>query len=69
MAMPDRSVQITRAKCRSCSAEIVWLKTATGRQMPVDAATVEAGDVTFDGKRHRSHFATCPTAFAHRRRN
>lgn len=28
------------AKCKSCGAEIIWLKTAAGRNMPVDAEEV-----------------------------
>lgn len=52
--------------CRSCGAEIVWLKTAAGKNMPVDAETFETGDELFDIKRHTSHFATCPNAAAHR---
>ena len=35
------------ARCRSCQATIHWLKTAAGKNMPVDP----------DGT---SHFATCP---------
>lgn len=58
--------RITR--CKSCRARIVWLKTVTGKNMPVDADTVEADDETFDSSRHVSHFATCPDANQHRRR-
>lgn len=54
-------------ECTSCRAPIVWLPTAAGRTMPVNAHTVEAGDVLFDHKKHESHFATCPHASAHRR--
>jgi hypothetical protein len=55
--------------CRSCDAKIVWLKTAKGKSMPVDAATVEEGDELFDHKRHVSHFATCPDAARYRKRS
>ena len=41
-------------KCRGCGAAIVWVKTAKGKNMPVDA----------DGQ---SHFATCPKAQDFRR--
>lgn len=48
--------------CRGCGADIVWLKTAEGKSMPVNAETVEAGDQQFEHGRHISHFATCPEA-------
>lgn len=54
--------------CRGCGAQIVWLKTAAGRSMPVDAVSVEVGDREFDYARHMSHFATCPEAAAFRAR-
>ena len=34
--------------CRSCGAEIVWAVTATGKRMPVDAATHPDGNVQLD---------------------
>jgi hypothetical protein len=37
----------------------VFLPTANGKSMPVDAETVEETDDAFDHKRHVSHFATC----------
>jgi arginine/lysine/ornithine decarboxylase len=57
--------RITR--CRSCNQQIVFLKTATGKNMPVDADTVEPSDDLFDRSRHKSHFATCPKADKHRK--
>jgi hypothetical protein len=54
-------------RCRSCNAKIIWFKTESGKNMPVDADTVEAADDVLDLKRHKSHFATCPNANAHRR--
>jgi len=50
--------------CRefSCRAEIVWLRTASGGNMPVDAATITSDDTEqtlFDAARHTSHYATC----------
>lgn len=61
--------------CSSCSAPIVWFKTAAGQSHPVDAGTVSAGDLQLDLKtksrpegKHMSHFATCPNARQHRRR-
>ena len=40
--------------CRSCDAKVFWIKTARGKNMPVDP----------DG---HSHFATCPNAEQHRK--
>jgi len=57
--------RITR--CRSCRARIIWLKTTAGKNMPVDADTVEPDDEEFDHERHVSHFATCPNSAQHRR--
>lgn len=50
------------AHCRSCHAEIVWLKTKTDKLIPVDKATVKEGDTNYDSTRHVSHFATCKDA-------
>lgn len=61
------SPQKKTSRCRSCSAEIVWLKTSNGRNMPADADTVPAGATVFDGSAGMvSHFATCPNASKHR---
>jgi hypothetical protein len=57
--------RITR--CRSCRAQIIWLKTAAGKNMPVDADSVEAEDQEFQPGRHVSHFSTCPQADQHRK--
>lgn len=54
-------------RCRSCHARIIWFKTDAGKNMPVDADTVEADDDELDLERHVSHFATCPQADQHRR--
>lgn len=54
-------------RCRSCNARIIFLPTASGKKMPVDADTVEAHDEEFDADRHESHFATCPAADQHRK--
>ena len=55
------------SKCRSCDAPIVWLKTKNGKNIPVNANTVEEGDKIFEIKRHKSHFNTCPQATAWRK--
>lgn len=55
------------ARCRTCRAEIVWLKTSAGKNMPVDAHSVKPEDDEFEPGRHVSHFSTCPQANQHRR--
>ncbi len=59
-------------RCRSCGAEIVWMKTKSGKNIPVDAETVdlELNELPiFEPKRslpwtvgHRAHFASCAQA-------
>jgi hypothetical protein len=56
------------SKCRSCQAHIVWMKTEAGKNMPVDADSVDEGDDLFDPKKHVSHFSICPNADLHRRK-
>jgi hypothetical protein len=50
--------------CSSCSALIVWFRTAAGKRMPVDEASTLPTDAEhqLDLKRHKSHFATCVDA-------
>ena len=55
-------------RCSSCRAKIIWFKTPAGKNMPVDADTVEPTDDALDLSRHKSHFATCPNANQHRRK-
>ncbi|MBX6381466.1 MAG: hypothetical protein IRZ07_00625 [Microbispora sp.] len=70
--LPSDSLSIEHerriTRCRTCQARIVWLKTAAGKNMPVDADSVEPGDETFEYGRHVSHFSTCKQADQHRRR-
>lgn len=54
-------------RCRSCRAQIIWFRTASGKNMPVDAGTVEPDDDELDLSRHVSHFSSCPQAGQHRR--
>jgi len=54
-------------RCRSCNAKIIWFETANGKNIPVDADTVEPDDTELDLPRHESHFATCPHAALHRK--
>lgn len=58
-------------RCSSCRARIVWLKTAKGRNMPVDADTVKPEDTIFQPSGegdHISPLATCPNADKHRKK-
>lgn len=51
------------SKCKGCGAEIVWIKTASGKSMPCDIDKVTI--VTDDGKTVTGripHWATCPAA-------
>jgi len=51
------------ATCRSCGAEITWMKTSGGKNIPVDAETVEdEGATIFDPDTMTTHFETCPDA-------
>lgn len=57
-------------KCRSCSADIVWMWTKNSKKMPVNADSIGPEDdhlTEFDPKRHMSHFATCEHANKHRK--
>lgn len=54
-------------KCRSCGKEILWLKTDSGKYIPVDADSVAEYDkmkgiITFNPQTMKIHFATCPHA-------
>lgn len=76
------SVQVTR--CRSCDESIVWMKTAAGKNIPVDADSIDEDTLefvhneqagrpdyrspVFDPDEHVTHFRTCPNADEHRRR-
>jgi len=53
--------------CQKCNAEMVWLRTKTGKAMPVDADTVREGDTDYDHIKHVSHFATCKHAASFRK--
>jgi len=66
------------AKCKSCGAEIEWIKTKAGKNAPIDAKPVkvyiEAPDLIGHENRwilisaFTSHFATCPDADKFRRK-
>lgn len=56
-------------RCASCGAAIVWMRTKSGRRIPVDLASADPAHQNFDPVMgHISHFATCPQADQHRRR-
>lgn len=46
--------------CRSCGADVIWVKTPAGKWMPVDPAE--------EGDEFVSHFATCPDAAGWRKK-
>jgi hypothetical protein len=54
------------SKCKSCGAEIEWMKTKNGKNIPVDVETYH-GEKTFDPSKHQTHFITCPNAEEHRK--
>lgn len=70
--------------CKSCGAEIIWVKTRGGKAMPLDAKPEKRMVlVGFEGAQvgdqdptpiaevqdtYLSHFATCPNADQHRRK-
>ncbi len=56
-------------ECRSCGAIIMWMRTKSGKRMPVNYGSIPLNDPgVFDPERgHISHFATCPNADKHRK--
>lgn len=40
---------MNRAKCSKCRADIIWVKTAKGKNIPLDAAPNEAGNMYIYG--------------------
>lgn len=64
------------AKCRSCGAEILWIKTAAGKDMPLSVASKQkryvsqigeamnygSADVWGQVDTYLSHFADCVDA-------
>ena len=66
------------ATCKGCGAEILWLKTMTGKTMPVDIPPEKRIVIIYDrviGEErgevkdsYVSHFATCPQADAFRKK-
>lgn len=63
-----------RGQCRSCSAQILWVETSTGKKMPLDYPgerrfVIESGNGMLARQRETyvTHFATCPNAAQHRK--
>jgi len=51
------------SRCKSCGEEIVWLKTKSNYNIPVDYETgFDMSAEIFDSKTMVSHFATCKDA-------
>lgn len=72
---------MSMGRCKSCGAEIEWVRTTKGNNMPLDPIPVAGGNIEMlingraqvvepdeDKIRSVSHFATCPEAQSHRRR-
>ena len=70
--------------CSTCGARMVWVVTDKGKRMPLDPEPTADGNVVrtgeqtvryltageaWTGLRFTSHFATCPDAAKHRRRD
>jgi hypothetical protein len=55
-------------QCRSCKAQIVWLPTKAGKNIPVNLTNYSPEDKEFKPNWHVAHFATCPHAKAWRKR-
>jgi len=66
------------AICKSCGAEIIWVKTVNGKSMPVNIKKTVIMCESFDMPApkekiwlpisgHESHFSSCPNAAEHRK--
>ena len=71
---------MTKVTCTSCGASTMWVKTTSGKSMPLDPQPVVNGNVYIDGATglahvrkpdgamgFRPHFVTCPNADQHRK--
>ena len=52
-------------QCKSCGANIVWVKTAAGKNMPIDAETCPPGATMYDKINMNPHWVSCPNADQH----
>jgi hypothetical protein len=59
--------EIVYCRHRDCGADIVFLVTKGGKNIPVNADTVWAEDDQFVYGRHVAHFTSCPGAEGFRR--
>lgn len=59
------------ANCKSCGKEIYFLKTLSGKSIPVNGDSLHKNEleavknkieVSFDRTRHVTHFRDCPSA-------
>ena len=64
------------SNCSSCHAPVIWIKTTSGKNMPLDAKPIKGSGFgisngtaskAYPGPNYESHFATCPNADAHRK--
>lgn len=68
--------QVRYAKCRSCNADAVWMVTIRGKNLLVDASSVNENTVFFTAGKpafsrklgHIAHFTTCPDADSWRKK-
>ena len=64
-------------QCRTCQAEMIWVKTPKGKNIPLDEEPTGDGDfdivdgvAIFAGRgkgQHHCHFETCPDSDEHRK--
>lgn len=72
------------SKCRSCGAEVIWVRTVNNKNMPVDVNKVQHGNIILDDDAsgytvatvvkagegdYVSHFSTCGEAADWRKRD
>lgn len=56
----DHEISICRG--RDCGADIVWMQTSRGKNIPVNADNVREADELFIQQQHVAHWSTCPNA-------
>lgn len=61
-------------QCKSCGAPIIWVKSLGGADMPLDAEPekrfiLDGAAAAVARTTYTSHFATCPNADQHRKRD
>jgi hypothetical protein len=49
-------------KCKSCKAPIVWMKTKTGKNIPVNVESITTDECLFNPVTMVAHFSNCPYA-------